>query len=210
MVAPDQFIALTEASGLIIEIGAWVFRTAAEQLCALATLGEGQFQISVNVSPVQFHNDKRLLDMWLAHLARLKLPAHSIVIEITEGLLMNASAELMQTLRGFAAAGTQLSLDDFGTGYSSLAYLTRFDIDFLKIDKVFVREIENDANSRALCEAIIAMAHKLGLKVVAEGVETVGQRDLLAAAGCDFGQGYWFARPMPAVQFVALLAAQRT
>jgi diguanylate cyclase (GGDEF)-like protein/PAS domain S-box-containing protein len=208
-VAPSDFVPLAEAGGMIIEIGDWVFRRAADQVRRIMALDFPAFQIGVNVSPLQFRNDEGLLRRWLDHLAALGLPARSVGIEITEGLLLDVSAELTDTLRGFGAAGTQISLDDFGTGYSSLAYLTRFDIDVLKIDRAFVHRMESEAQDLALCEAIVAMAHKLGLKVVAEGVETQGQRALLAAAGCDYGQGYLFARPMPGAALETWLARSR-
>ncbi len=208
-VAPSDFVPLAETGGMIIEIGDWVFRRAADEVLRLRALDFPAFQIAVNVSPLQFRNDDGLQQRWLAHLAGLALPAGSVGIEITEGLLLDVSTELTDTLRGFSAAGVQISLDDFGTGYSSLAYLTRFDIDVLKIDRAFVHRMDSQAQDLALCEAIVAMAHKLGLKVVAEGVETEGQRALLAAAGCDYGQGYLFARPMPAPELEACLARSR-
>jgi EAL domain-containing protein (putative c-di-GMP-specific phosphodiesterase class I) len=108
-------------------------------------------------------------------------------------------------LLAFRDAEIQVAIDDFGTGYSSLSYLNKYHIDYLKIDQIFVRNLVQDANSRTLSEAIIAMAHKLGLKVIAEGIETAEQRGLLKAAGCDFGQGYLYSRPVPAIEFEALL-----
>jgi diguanylate cyclase (GGDEF)-like protein/PAS domain S-box-containing protein len=205
MVSPAEFIALAEASGQIIDIGDWVFRQAAQQVQRLRRLGHTTFQISVNVSPVQFHNQRDLGRHWLAHMAELGLPANSIVLEITEGLLLDLSDEVTTQLLAFAEAGIQVALDDFGTGYSSLAYLTKFDIDYLKIDRAFVRNLDTDGDDRTLCEAIIAMAHTLGLTVIAEGVETPAQRDVLAAAGCDFAQGYLFSRPLPSAVLESLL-----
>ena len=133
------------------------------------------------------------------------LPGQSIAIEITEGVLLNADPVIAGALLGCRDAGIQVALDDFGTGYSSLAYLNKFDIDYLKIDQSFVKNLAEGSNDMALSEAIIVMAHKLGLKVVAEGVETVAQRDLLASVGCDYAQGYLFAQPMPPEEFEALL-----
>jgi diguanylate cyclase (GGDEF)-like protein/PAS domain S-box-containing protein len=205
MLGPSEFIPLAEASGLILEIGEWVFKKSAEQMRRVRAMNHPAFQISVNISPAQFRNDSELNNTWLNHLASLVLPAQSMVIEITEGLLLDLSAEVKEKLLACGDAGIQVSLDDFGTGYSSLAYLKKFDIDYLKIDRVFVSNLETDSDDRALCEAIIVMAHKLGLKVIAEGVETKAQCDLLAAAGCDFAQGFLFSRPAPADQFEALL-----
>jgi diguanylate cyclase (GGDEF)-like protein/PAS domain S-box-containing protein len=204
MVSPAEFIPLAEASGMILEIGEWVFKQAVAQVRRLRGMGYNTFQISVNVSPVQFQNDHQLSDTWFRHLAELALPASSMVIEITEGLLLDLSTRVSDKLLAFAEGGIQVALDDFGTGYSSLAYLKKFDIDYLKIDRVFVHNLESDPDDRALCEAIIAMAHKLGLKVIAEGVETAAHRELLAAAGCDHAQGL-FSRPIPAADLEALL-----
>jgi len=135
----------------------------------------------------------------------LGLPGNSLVVEITEGLLLDASEHVSARLLEFRDAGIQVSLDDFGTGYSSLSYLKKFDIDYLKIDKSFVANLSAGSDDLVLCEAIIVMAHKLGIKVIAEGVETAVQRDLLLAAGCDFGQGYFFSQPINAEEFERLL-----
>jgi diguanylate cyclase (GGDEF)-like protein len=205
MVSPVEFIPLAEASGLILEIGEWVFKEALGEIQRLAEKGHTSFKISVNVSPMQFRNDDNLNVRWLSHLATAGLAAQSMVIEITEGLLLDLTPEVKDKLLAFGDAGIQVALDDFGTGYSSLAYLKKFDIDYLKIDRAFVKNIETDVEERALCDAIIVMAHKLGLKVIAEGVETVAQRDFLYAAGCDFAQGYLFSKPVPAAEFEALL-----
>jgi diguanylate cyclase/phosphodiesterase with PAS/PAC sensor(s) len=142
----------------------------------------------------------------LDRLEALSLSGQSVVIEITEGLLLDANSSVAEQLLSFRDAGIQVSLDDFGTGYSSLSYLKKFDIDYLKIDQSFVRNLAVGSDDMALCEAIIVMAHKLGIKVIAEGIETSSQRELLTAAGCDFGQGYLFAKPLPAQEFELLFA----
>lgn len=209
MVSPATFIPLAEDMRMIIEIGDWVFKEAAREAKLLRDTHHPNFQISVNKSPVQFNNDDILYKGWFDHLAKLDLPGASISIEITEGLLLASAAKVTDRLIEFSRAGIQVSLDDFGTGYSSLSYLKKFDIDYLKIDQTFVRDLEDDANDKALCEAIIAVAHKLGLKVIAEGVETEGQRKFLAAAHCDYAQGYLFAKPLPAAEFEAYLARLR-
>ena len=131
------------------------------------------------------------------------LPGEALVVEITEGLLLDERTEVTRQLLELRALGVEVALDDFGTGYSSLAYLRRLDIDFLKIDREFVRDLAHDPNDRALCEAIVVMAHKLGLRVVAEGIEDAAQRDVLHDAACDLGQGYLFARPMPISELMA-------
>jgi diguanylate cyclase (GGDEF)-like protein/PAS domain S-box-containing protein len=207
LVDPAEFIPITEETGMIIDIGDWVFREAACQVAIWRASHHAQFQISVNTSPVQYRNGGISHSAWFDHLKKLGLPGQSIVVEITEGLLLDAGAAITGLLLAFRDAGIQVSLDDFGTGYSSLSYLKKFDIDYLKIDQSFTRNLEANSDDMALCEAIIVMAHKLGLKVIAEGVETEQQRALLATAGCDYGQGYLFSRPVPPEQFEALLQA---
>ncbi len=136
------------------------------------------------------------------------LPGQAIVIEITESLLLGSDSPIIDSLLAYRDSGVQVAIDDFGTGYSSLAYLKRFDIDYLKIDQSFTRNLAPGSSDMALSEAIIVMAHKLGLKVIAEGVETEEQRDLLTEAGCDYAQGYLFSRPLPPEEFEKLLLPQ--
>ncbi len=202
LINPAEFIPLAEETGLIREIGDWVFETAAQQVKNWRTDIHPDFQISVNKSPVQFQSPEHAPADWFTHLNKLGLSGQSIVVEITEGLLLDANIAVHNHLMAFRDAGMQVAIDDFGTGYSALSYLKKFDIDFLKIDQSFVRNLSVDSNDFVLCEAIIVMAHKLGLKVIAEGVETAQQRDLLTAIGCDYGQGYLFAKPLPAELFV--------
>lgn len=218
MVSPAEFIPIAEETGLISEIGDWVFREAAQTakrwcnrcklvngLCTKTSAIDGAdaacpCQITVNKSPRQFltgNTDKT----WLDYLRENNIHSSCVTIEVTEGLLLDQNPEVMKKFMAFRDAGIQIALDDFGTGYSAMSYLKKFDIDYLKIDISFVRDIVSDPSDRAIAEAVIAMAHKLGLKVVAEGIETVEQRDLLVAAACDYGQGYLFAKPMPLAQF---------
>jgi diguanylate cyclase (GGDEF)-like protein/PAS domain S-box-containing protein len=206
LISPGEFIPVAESTGLIIEIGEWVFRTAAAQTARWRSRHDPQFQLSINKSPAQFHNDAGRQHAWVEHLAEIGLPGNAVVVEITEGLLLDTSASVAEQLLDLRQAGIKVSLDDFGTGFSSLTYLQRFDIDYLKIDQSFVRELVPGGTELALCKAIIVMAHELGLQVIAEGVETAAQRDLLISAGCDFGQGYLFAHPMPADALEAMLA----
>lgn len=208
MVSPAEFIPLAEETGIIVEMGEWVFRTAAQQVKAWRQRYDSDFQISVNKSPVQFYDERYDQKHWIRYLQQLDLPGQSIVAEITEGVLLDASHPVAQQLLVFRNAGIQVALDDFGTGYSSLSYLKKFDIDYLKIDRSFVSHLAPDSNDKVLCEAIIAMAHKLGIKVVAEGIETAEQFELLLAAGCDYGQGYWFSKPVSAERFEALFTDQ--
>jgi len=201
-VSPVDFIPIAEDTGMIVDIGDWVFREAAQQAGRWCESHNAQFQISVNVSPVQFKRGRN--SEWFDYLKQLELTGQCIAIEITEGLLLDASAGITEQLSAFSDAGIQVSLDDFGTGYSALSYLKKFDIDFLKIDQSFVRNLAPNSADMALCEAIILMAHKLGILVIAEGVETIEQRDLLAAVGCDYAQGYLYSRPVPPQEFEKL------
>ena len=205
VISPAEFIFVAEETGLIADIGDWVFRVAVSQAARWRAACFAKFQISINVSPVQFHRDGTNFKAWLDYLQALDLPGQNVVVEITEGLLLDANLAVTDQLLAFRDAGIRVSLDDFGTGYSSLSYLKKFDIDYLKIDQSFVRDLANNPNDMALCEAIIVMAHKLGLEVIAEGVETEQQRILLATAGCDYGQGYLFSKPIPAEEFETLL-----
>jgi len=205
LVSPMEFIPISEDTGMINDICEWVFHEAARQAGRWRVTHHAVFQVSVNVSPTRFHRDDGFHHAWLKHLRKLGLPGQSIAVEITEGLLLDASAAVTEQLLALRDMGIQVSLDDFGTGYSSLSYLKKFDIDYLKIDQSFVRNLAPASDDLALCQAIIVMAHKLGLKVIAEGVETEAQRVLLTAAGCDYAQGYLFSRPVPAEEFEAML-----
>jgi len=207
-IGPATFIPIAEETGLIHEIGDRVFREAARYAKSWRTRYHPRLQISVNRSPVQFMAGNVAGNDWMGYLRALDLPGDGIVFEITEGVLLEARANIDSKLLRLRDAGIQVAIDDFGTGYSSLAYLKRFDIDYLKIDRSFVSNLESDASDRALSEAIVVMAHKLGFQVIAEGVETPAQRDILARIGCDYAQGYLFSAPVPAAQFESLLANQ--
>ena len=208
MVSPAEFVALAEEAGLINDIGDWVFRESARWASIWNKQCNGGFQMSVNMSPIQFQHGGRMCDEWVEYLAGLGLTGKNMVVEITEGLLLKAESEVTDSLFKFRDAGIQVAIDDFGTGYSSLSYLKKFDIDYLKIDQSFIKNLESDADNMALSEAIIVMAHKLGLKVIAEGVETKGQRYLLAVAGCDYAQGNLFSKPLPPDEFERLINHQ--
>ncbi len=203
-VSPADFIPIAESTGQILEIGDWVFEQAAQQVLEWRNAIDPKFQISVNRSPVQFQHSSANT-RWIDHLRALGLPGDCLSVEITEGLLLDTSASVTAQLLELHDAGVQVSLDDFGTGYSSLSYLQRFDIDFLKIDKSFISHLVADSTDLVLCKAIIVMAHELGMKVIAEGVETAQQRDLLLQAGCDYAQGYLFSRPLSVPAFEAFI-----
>jgi len=205
LISPVQFIPVAEETGLINEIGDWVFHEAARQALEWRSTFDDKFQISINKSPVQFQRGGTEHGEWAQYLKQLGLAGGSIAVEITEGLLLDASPSISNQLLELREAGIQVAIDDFGTGYSSLAYLKRFDIDYVKIDRSFVRSIASNPNDMVLCEAIIVMAHKLGMKVIAEGVETQEQRQLLLTAGCDFAQGFLYSTPVDVPQFEKLL-----
>jgi diguanylate cyclase (GGDEF)-like protein/PAS domain S-box-containing protein len=203
---PDTFIGYAEETRMITEIGDWVYREALAQVEYWRENFDPEFQVCVNASPAQFDSRISNVDQWIKHLKQVGLPGQAISIEITESLLMEDVDKFTDNLLMLRDAGIQVSLDDFGTGYSSLSYLKKFDIDYLKIDRSFVQNLGQDSDDMVLCHAIIAMAHKLGLKVVAEGIETRQQLALLQSAGCDYGQGYLFSKAVPAQEFEALLA----
>jgi diguanylate cyclase (GGDEF)-like protein/PAS domain S-box-containing protein len=204
-ISPAEFIPLAEESGLIHEIGDWVFEQAAAQAQTWADHYGSDFQISVNKSPVQIQA-KAERCRWKEHLAKTKLSGKNLVIEITEGVLLNNSPAVVSELLAFRDAGIQVAIDDFGTGYSSLSYLKKLDIDYVKIDQSFILHLQADDNDKAVAEAIVVMAHKLGLKVIAEGVETPQQLDLLTKMGCDYAQGFLYSRAVAPQEFEQLLA----
>jgi diguanylate cyclase (GGDEF)-like protein/PAS domain S-box-containing protein len=203
-IGPAQFVPLAEEAGLIQKLGNWVFREAA--LCCKRCsdrLG-GSFQIGVNKSPMQFmarESDSN----WLQFLGEIGLSGSAISVEITEGVLLRSTAVVTEKLLGYRNAGVELAVDDFGTGYSSMAYLHKFNIDYVKIDQSFVHDLAEDGGCRAIVEAIITMAHKLGKKVIAEGIETEAQRAILAGAGCDYGQGFLFSKAVPPEQLLSMI-----
>jgi len=202
---PAEFIAIAEETNLITDIGDWVFKQAANQVALWQANFAIEFQISVNKSPKQFINK---MSDWVNHLRELELNRRSIIVEITENLLLDIHELVVEKLLNFRDAGVQVAIDDFGTGYSSLSYLKKFDIDYLKIDRSFISNLDSESNDRILCEAIITMAHRLGMKVIAEGVETDSQKQLLIAMGCDYVQGYFFSKPLTADKFEAFLLQQ--
>jgi diguanylate cyclase (GGDEF)-like protein len=194
-IMPSAFVPLAEENGLIGHIGTWIFQEAALKSRQWSKLTGENFQVSINKSPVQFMARDTETD-WLRYLASMNIPCDSLVIEITEGTLLHASSPVMDRLLEFRGAGIQIAIDDFGTGYSSMAYLKKFETDYLKIDRSFVQDIEKDQGSRTIVETIVVMAHKLGMKVIAEGIESLAQARLLADAGCDYGQGFFFSPPV--------------
>jgi len=206
MVAPLEFISLAEDIGIITEIGDWVCLESNRWKQHWDSMFGTDLQISVNMSPVQFKVDREDFGKgWLESKSVSNAQNKNIIIEITESLLLNAEPQVLEKLYRLRDAGIEVAIDDFGTGYSSLAYLKKFDIDYLKIDQSFTKGLEDDPNDLALSEAIIVMAHKLGLKVIAEGVESIRQQEILANAGCDFAQGYLYSKPILPDAFELLL-----
>jgi diguanylate cyclase len=205
LVAPAEFIPLAEDTGLIIPIGEWVLRNACEECLGWQQYSTTPLAVSVNFSARQFAQED-LLDKTAGIIREMKMRPELLELELTESLIMPNADDTIEILRRLKELGLRISIDDFGTGYSSLSYLKRFPIDILKIDRSFIFDVEKDSfEDSTLVTAIIAMAHKLKLKVVAEGVETEGQLELLRQYGCDYVQGYLFGRPMPARQFRAAL-----
>lgn len=204
MINPDQFISAAEETGLISEIGDWVFRQAAWQTAEWRKTFSPNLHVSINSSPVQYLDKTSRMSLWLDYLRTLELPQEAVSIEVTEGVLMDKISTAPEKLRALHDAGISISLDDFGTGYSSLAYLKKYAIDFIKIDRSFVQNLTTDSDDLALCEAIIVMAHKLRMRVIAEGIETEEQQLILRDAGCDYGQGYLYSEPVAAEEFEKL------
>ncbi|MGX4642668.1 EAL domain-containing protein [Massilia sp. SYSU DXS3249] len=206
MISPARFIPLAEEAGLIDEIGDWVMREAIAGIERWRRAYGYVVEVSVNVSPVQF--DRRGSLAWLQRVVGSGLPPNSITVEITEGLLVSDAEQVKRCLEALHAAGAKVSIDDFGTGFSSLSYLKDFDVDYLKIDKSFINNLTDNGSDKALTEGIIDLAHRLGIEAIAEGVESAAQRDMLAAFGCDYIQGYFYSPALTREAFEACLERQ--
>lgn len=201
LVSPAMFIPIAEEHGLILQLCHWLDQEVLQQLSLWRDLYGGDFQISVNKSPIQFLRDLTNHKRWIENLSANGLAGHMLCIEITESLLLNPEPIVFEKLEAYRDAGVEIAIDDFGTGYSSMLYLKDFPIDIIKIDRSFVKGIAQASKEAILCEAMIIMAHKLGIKVVGEGVETQFQKDFLMQAGCDFMQGYIQTPPLPPPEF---------
>jgi EAL domain-containing protein (putative c-di-GMP-specific phosphodiesterase class I) len=204
LVPPMEFIPLAEETGLILPIGEWVLAEACAQARAWHNAGHVGLRIAVNLSGRQL-SQKNLPEIVSNTLAHCGVGRGMLELEITESLLMQDLEQTAATLEALVALGVTVSMDDFGTGYSSLSYLKRLPIDVLKIDQSFVRDITSDPNDAAIVQAIIAMAHSLGIRVMAEGVETAEQLAFLRQHRCHGMQGDYFSQPLPPVQFAELL-----
>jgi diguanylate cyclase (GGDEF)-like protein/PAS domain S-box-containing protein len=206
LLPPAEFIAVCEESGLIVDLGRHVLREAARHHALLVAAGLGHLRISVNVSAAQFAHD---IDREVAAVVQeFLLPPGALELELTESVIMDSTERAIETMRRIAGLGVGLSLDDFGTGYSSLAYLKRLPLDRLKIDRSFVQDLGHDLDDAAICASIIGLGHLLGLRTVAEGVETEQQRAWLQARGCDELQGFLLGRPQPFEDLLPYLLAE--
>lgn len=197
-ISPAEFIPLCEETGLIVELGEQIFKTVVDDVGRWIRDGHADMQVSINVSPVQLLSGHEVCERCFRMAREANIPDRTLVVEVTESMLLDNNPFVIQQLRQIVDHGMELALDDFGTGYSSLSYLKKFNFHFLKIDRAFVMHLAAGTTDYALCDAIITMAHKLGMQVIAEGVETVEQARLLRQAGCDFGQGMLFSPPVPA------------
>ncbi|RMN79905.1 Sensory box/GGDEF domain/EAL domain-containing protein [Pseudomonas cannabina] len=204
MIRPDQFISVAEETGLIIPIGKWVARQSCRMSKDLTAAGFGHLQVAINVSPKQF-SDPELVSSIAAILREEALDPSLLELELTEGLLLEATEDTRQQLDSLKKLGLSLAMDDFGTGYSSFSYLKKFPIDVIKIDRSFIRDIPDDEDDMEITSAVIAMAHNLKLKVVAEGIETAAQLAFLRRHRCDVGQGYLFDKPIPGEELIEKL-----
>ena len=211
MISPDQFIRVAEETGLIIPIGYWAARRACRMAYQLQKLGLGPLHMAINLSPRQFA-DPDLVENLSNILQEEQLPPNLLELELTESLLLDASEQTHRKLKAFKNLGISLAMDDFGTGYSSLSYLKKFPIDVIKIDRSFIKDIPDNQDDMEITSAVIAMAHKLRLNVVAEGIETPQQLGFLRRQHCDIAQGYLFDRPIPESQLLEQLQryAKRT
>jgi diguanylate cyclase (GGDEF)-like protein len=209
LIPPARFIPLAESSGLILPIGEWVLRSACAEARRWQALGSAPIPVAVNVSAVQFRQDG-FCDLVRRVLEETMLPPHLLEIEVTESMLLSDEKVTSQTLDELRSMGLKLTIDDFGTGYASLVYLRHFAVDKLKIDRSFIGDVTDDSDDAAITSAIISMAKKLNLKVVAEGVETPEQVSFLRAQGCEEAQGFYFSRPLVGEKLLGMLTGFAT
>lgn len=203
LIGPNEFIPMAEKNGLISDIGRWVKSQAIQDCTLFNKLSKRLIQVSVNTSPLEIDRSGEWVEQWIQASEQFNLPGHSVLIEVTENTLMGTDSEIKRQLKRLSEFQIDVAIDDFGVGYSSLAYLQRLDIDILKIDRSFIKDIEKNDNSIALVRAIITMAHNLNVEVVAEGVEKQEQYMLLKQMQCDYIQGYYFSKPVSKKVFVS-------
>jgi EAL domain-containing protein (putative c-di-GMP-specific phosphodiesterase class I)/DNA-binding NarL/FixJ family response regulator len=204
-IPPNVFIPVAERSGLILALGEFVLRTACEQTVRWEREGLEVFPVAVNISAVQLQG-QNIVQLVRDLLLKTRMSPHRLVLELTESALIQNVEQHVVSLQALRRDGIGIAIDDFGTGYSSLSYLKQLPVDVLKIDRSFIAQIDSNPVNAAIVNAIVAMAHSLQLRVVAEGVETTGQLRVLAANGCDLAQGFLFSRPLPAVDCARFLS----
>lgn len=209
LISPADFIPIAERNGMILPIGEWVLFDACRQARQWQIETGMQVNMAVNLSARQLR-DVDIVKLVARALAETGLPAHMLELELTESMLVHDTQRVLYALEALKEIGVSLSIDDFGTGYSSLSYLKCFPLDYLKIDRSFVMDLPHDPNNGAIVRAVIDMAHTLGMKVIAEGVEKREQLDFLLAHDCDEIQGYYFSKPLPQVELAKLLEEKRT
>lgn len=209
LIGPNEFIPVAEKNGLINDIGQWVKSQAIQDTVQFNVLSEKTIQVSVNTSPLEIDRAGCWVDEWIVASKKYQLPANTILIEVTENTLMDPDSSIQRQLKRLSTINIDIAIDDFGVGYSSLAYLQRLDIDILKIDRSFINDIESNDNSIALVKAIITMAHNLDVIVVAEGVETQKQYNLLKHLACDYIQGYFFSKAISKKEFMGKYIEQK-
>jgi EAL domain-containing protein (putative c-di-GMP-specific phosphodiesterase class I) len=200
-IPPNAFIGIAEECGVIVQIGDWVLNEACRQLAAWRLEATPRFRMAINVSALQFERND-LVESVQKALYKHRLEARWLEIELTESLVMHDVAGSTRQLQKLRDIGVQVAIDDFGTGYSSLAYLQRLPIDRLKIDRAFIKDLGGEPDTAPLAQAIVALAHTLGMEVVAEGIETNGQLETLRLLRCEIGQGYLMGRPVPASELL--------
>jgi diguanylate cyclase (GGDEF)-like protein/PAS domain S-box-containing protein len=207
-VSPAEFVPIAENTGLILPMGKWVLRNAAGEVNGLQAHSSRELSIAVNVSAVQIRHPD-FVGTVTEVLEEMDFPAHLLELEVTENLLLQRTPQLEENLRGLRELGVGLTVDDFGTGYSSLSYLRKFSFDNLKIDRSFLNGVETNPHDAAIVSAIIALSSKLGIKVIAEGVETAGQVEFLVSRECDQAQGFYFSRPISMSDVIEVLAEEQ-
>ena len=205
---PAEFIGIAEECGMILPLGEWVLNEACRQNQEWRAMGLREIVMAVNLSPLQFQ-DRNLIESISTALARSGMPANALELEITESAMMKSPDQAIDMFDKINKLGIRISIDDFGTGYSSLSHLKKFPVDMLKIDQSFVRDLTVDNDDAAIVSAVISMAKSLGLRVIAEGVETIEQLRFLEKLDCDLIQGYYFSKPLPADEFRKLLESGR-
>jgi len=207
-VSPYEFIPVAEETGLITEIGDWVFKQAAQQVLEWRQVFCPDFQISINTTPAQYYRVQSQIDLWLQYLNKLGLDANAVALEIAEDHLAGSKGAVCDKLLSFHSQNADIHLDDFGAGYSSLSNLKRLEVDVIKLDQQLIKQLHEDKNSQILCETLITMSHKLGMKVIAKGVESKQQLAILREYNCDFVQGYWLSPALSAHEFKLWLSTR--